>query len=594
VLEAGQSPRAGGLHRDEHGLVVGTHGLVVVQGRARLAALLVALSQLFDLSAGVQVEGPLAGDFPDLTDPYLLTLTPPDPTVAGSAFCEAVRGAIAAAHLSPRRAHLCVGNGRVFVPFADPAAPHGCDVDGEAPASGRVVLRPQGAWVLPPPQPVPLLEVLRDGPLEPTTPAPPTTLTVLTDRRLAALVAGYGQRHGLSASVRFLTWQQGEQTREAALFELADAREGRPIAPFVLAFLGRLLHTTLLTDALPPTDTAPDRDCDPSCRVLVAWGQRTPLHLPHLERLLPAGSALVLAGPPWGRALVHPLPPRQQVQHLTCVDLPAPARVAVSERPAGTLRLALTFGRNGGTPGPVHGLLLDERALHRLRRLVRRLPAPWFAHARIAGDEGVALVIAPDAPRGIEGLPVGLPLTRTEVAGLLLPRGVSLRPALPPDLLAPVLALQEDTLTVLTPTCRYDAPLAAFQPVRTLLALDMPQPPIPIRVQPTPLPALDLSDLWEEAPPAPRAAAPPPPPPEPREPPKEPPKEGLRSIARGLLGRKPSASSSDDLRQHAEQMEQRGHHATAAVFYAYLGDPRKAKACYQRAVEQAQAQPQEP
>jgi hypothetical protein len=411
-------------------------------------------------------------------------------------------------------------------------------------------------------------------------------LAVLTDRRLAALVAGYVQRHGLAYSVRFLTWQRNNRACEVAWFDLVQAREVRPIPAFVINFLQRLTRTTLLTDVAIHPDDTPDLEHEPPCRVLIAWGQRTPLYLPHIEGILPSNSALLLAGRSWGAGLVHPLPSRQQMQQITRVRMPAPARVSVSERPAGQLQLPLVLVRDGSTPTPVHGLLLDTPALERLRRLVRHLPVPWFAQARIATGEGVALVLAPDAAQPIRGIPVGQPLSRADQPGVLLPRGMLLRPSLPPDLLAPVLDLQNDTLTVLTPTCRYDAPLEAFQPVSTLLALDMPASSVRIVVQPSTLPAIDLSDLLED-PPAP-APAPPPPREKVEKEEEPPPKEGLRSIVHGLLGRgvQGSTAPAPDLRRHAGRLQQEGHYAAAAVFYDYLGETGKAKTCYQQAVEQ--------
>lgn len=580
VLAAGETPRYSGLWRDERGIVVGQHALVEVHKQRRFAALLAALSHVLDLSDGVVIEA-------SNEDTYWFRVTPSDPTVALSHVYDSIQGAMIAARLSARRAVLCVGDGHAYVPYFDTASPHGYDISGTVPPQTRVVVLPRGAFQLPSSQPIAMLDALRSVPLETTSQQPrPTTLTVLTDRRLAALIAGYVQRHGLAYSVRFLTWHTGQPHRHVALFDIVQANEVRPIPAFVIAFIQRLADTTLLTDVLDHADL----EREPASRVLVKWDQRTPLYLPHIERLLPSDSALILAGPPWGSSLVHPLPTRQQMQRLTIVDAPAPAQMTLSSVPAGTMRLPLTLVPTGRARPHVHGMLLNDAALHRLRRLVRRLPAPWFAHARIVLGDGVALVIAPDAPRGIEGLPVGDPLSCTDTEGLYLPSTLALRPTLPADLLIPTLNLQPDTLTVLTPTCRYDAPLDAFAPVHHLLTLDMPAQSVALRVQPVALPLLDLSDLYEPPPVMPIASpAPPPRPAEPQPQPQPRKPGGFKNIMQKLLDQKVRRDSSpDNLREHAARLQEHGNYAAAALFYEYLGDRKSALACYHQSIGQDQ------
>lgn len=583
VLAAGEAPSYSGLWRDERGIVVGTHALVGVRKQRRFAALLAALSHVLDLSDGVEIEA-------SNEDTYWFRVTPSDPTVALSHVYDSIQGAMIAARLSARRAVLCVGDGHAYVPYFDTAAPHGYDISGSVPAQTCVVVLPREAFQLPSSQPIAMLDALRSVPLDTASQIPcPTTLTVLTDRRLAALIAGYVQRHGLAYSVRFLTWHTGQQQRHVALFDIVQANEVRPIPAFVIAFIQRLADTTVLTDVLDHADL----EREPACRVLVAWGQRTPLYLPHIERLLPSDSALILAGQPWGSSLVQPLPPRQQMQHLTMIDAPAPVQVSLSDAPVGTMRLPLTLVPMGRARPSVHGMLLNDAALHRLRRLVRRLPAPWFAHARIVLGDGVALVIAPDAPRGIEGLPVGDPLACTDTEGLYLPSTLALRPTLPADLLIPTLNLQPDTLTVLTPTCRYDAPLDAFAPVHHLLTLDMPAQSVALRVQPVSLPLLDLSDLYEPPPVMPVAQpAPPPrstePPPQPQPQPSKP--GGFKNIMQKLLDQKGRSDPTvDNMREHAAQLQAHGNYAAAALFYEYLGDRTNALACYHQSIGQEQS-----
>jgi hypothetical protein len=213
--------------------------------------------------------------------------------------------------------------------------------------------------------------------------------------------------------------------------------------------------------------------------------------------------------------------------------------------------------------------------------MVRHLPAPFFAHAHIALGDGVALILAADAAELI-GLPLGQPLARAEPPTLLLPRGMRLLPNLPQDLIAPLLGLQSDMLTVLTPTSRYDLEPDALQPLSSLLSLDPPVRTSVIAVRPSNLPPLNLSDLEELPQPQPSM-------PSPVEPIKPSPKQEPRGPLDRLFGRSPSDKLTDgnfqiELRRRADELEQRGELELAAAFYSYLRDEKRAAACYQRLV----------
>jgi len=565
ALEPGAAPRAAGLSRDERGFVVGQQGAVAVQGVRRLAAFLAALSQVADLARGVALEAHADGLF-------LVILTAADQGVPPSQRYDSVQGALAAARLSAGRARLFVGGEGVFVPYADPAAPHGYDADGAPPAQGRVLLRPSEAPLLLAERPASLLETLLHVPLQPAPQPSATTLSLLTDRRMAALVAGYVQRHGLAYAVRFLSWRRGERAVEAALFDIVTADAVRPVPGFVCDFLRRLPHTTLLSDALEPADL----ESEPARRLLLPQGRRTSLHLPHVQELLPPRSLLIIAEAPWGAALIVAPAPRTSMLRLTEATFSAPAAAGLSAGPAGRLQLRLELRRDGPARGPVHGLLLDAAALVRLQRMVRRLPAPLFARARIALGDGVALVLAADDGE-LTGLPLGQPMARAEPPALLLPRGMRLLPALPQDLLIPALGLRPEILTVLTPTSRYDVDLAALQPLSSLLTLDPPAQTGAITVRPATLPPLDLSDLEELPKPQPPAQTP-----------SEPlPEKEKRSLLERLLGSQPaggqmSGDFQTELRRRADELEQRGDYEQAAAFFSYLRDEPRAAACYQR------------
>ncbi len=617
-LDAGEAPRFSGLFRDERGMVVGTHCLVVLQSVRHRAAFLAALSHVADLAAGVTLETCPIEQSPD-TPLLLVSLQPPDAHDPPSLFYETVQGALAAAHLSPARARLFIGDGQLFVPYASAEAPDGYDVPEPPPTAGaeRLLLLPHATQRLGAAQPQPLVPALLEVVLqEGHQRQPPTTLTVLTVRHLAALIAGYVQRHGLAYAVRFLVWQHGNHTAQVALFDIVHAGAVRPLPMFVCDFLQNLPRTTLLGDALEQADL----EREPLRRVLVAWGKRPPLYLPHIEHLLPPRSLLILSDHTWRSALVDRLPPRQAMPALTSVALAQPEQPAVqmSSAEPGSLHLHLKLEHDPRTHAPVHGLLLDSKALQRLQRIIYHLPAPLFAHLRIALGEEVALVVTDDPAGTIERLPIGQPLVRTEPDTLLLPYGMRLRPTLPPDLLIPTLKLQADVLTLLTPRCRYDVPLEVLQPLAHLLTLQANTTHATITMQAVALPPLDLQDLEDReereerqerpAPPPATSATHTPPPaaghpaaaraassattPAPER------GGGLRTIIHSLgLGQKPAEPSGsataapfeEQLRQRARTLEQAGEYEIAAAFYAYLKDDRRAAHCYRQLVRQGRA-----
>ncbi len=568
ALALGAAPRYAGLHRDERGVVVGAQGVVAVQGERRLSACLAALSQAVDLAHGVALESHEDGV-------SLVILTPAESGEPPSPFYDIVQGTLTAARLSASRARLFVGDEHALVPYADPAAPYGYDLDGQPPTQGRALLWPDHTRYQRDPRPATLLAALLRVPLQPAAESPPTTLSLLTDRRLAALVAGYVQRHGMAYGVRFLSWQRGTQVDDVALFDIVTAGEIRPVPNFVCDFLRHLPHTVLLADAQEPADL----EHEPERRVLVARGRRTPLSLPHIQDVLPTRCLLIMADDPWGTAVIVTPAPRIAMQRLVEATVRAPAITRLSAPPPGRLPLRLELRRDGPSHGPVHGLLLDGRALARLQRIVRHLPAHLFAHARIALGDEMALILADDGGE-LSGIPLGLPLGRSEPPALLLPRGMRLLPALPQDLLIPALGMPPGTLTVLTLTGRYDVPLDALRPLASLISLNLPAPTHRIAVYPVALPPLDLSDL-EDLPVRPVPAQPTPEPPPPLS------EKEQRSLLARLLGSKPTdAAKSGDFREHlrrcAVELEQQGDLELAAAFYRYLNDEPHAATCYQR------------
>lgn len=563
-LRAGEAPRYRGLHLDTRGKVIGAQGVVLVVGARRLLTLLVALSQRIELSRGVAVET-------YTNDRALITLTT---SAAGTdlarlyAHVQAAVTLVGSAHV-----RLFVGDGSAFVPYTDPTAPYGFDLRGVAPTHGRVLLMPDQALRLPAPQPNRLLETLLRIPLQPTVTPPPTRLTLLTDRRLAALVASYLQRHGLTYAVRLLTWPHGPQPREVALIDTINPDDAHPVPHFVGHFLSQLPQSTLLADALAPGDRAHE----PPQRVLVPWGYRSPLDLAQISDLLPARCLLIFGGEPWGTGMITEPPVHTTMTQITTIDIGTPVQLTTSTRPAQPIRIPLALHPSDTADTPVHGLLLDPSAIVRLQRIMRHLPAAFFANTRIAVGAGVAVIIA-TAGREVRGLPIGLPLTRVGTLGLLVPRGMALQPRLPADLLSTVLELHAEELTVITTSGRYVVAYAAFQPLTSLLARDLPTTLGHITVEPVQLPPLDLHDLLESPTAETLTTATGEPPPPVRTEPKQPP--FIKRFLGQTIGVR--ASFTEELRQCAHTLEQGGNDELAAAFYTYVQEPVRAAACYER------------
>lgn len=622
-LGMGEAPQCPPLRHDARGIVTGPQGLVLLKHQRDRAAFLAALSHEHDLSTGVTVEqiAPPTGDESVST---LIILHPPENDTPLSLFYERVQDAIEHAHLTSSRAWFCIG-GRatptlsIFVPYANPAAPAGFDVDGTIPDSSqtnaipddtplrskRLVLTPRQSWWIVETTIVPLREILQELPLQriPISSGVthrPTMLSLLADRRMAALIATYVQRHMLTYVVRFLTWQQGDRTSPVALFDISSGGDGQTIPVYVSDFLARLPRTTLLTDALEPATL----EHEPLRRVLVAYGRATPFSLPNVQGILPPASLLLLSDGVWQSALLERLSPRHTMHQIVRTDTPPHAHASISAADVSHLQISFVLRRDDSRRSVVHGILLDERGQHRLRRMLRSLPAPLFAHLRVALGEGFAVILADSAHQTtITGIPIGQPIARSDPPELLLPTGTSLLPVLPAETRISILGLRADTVTLLTSTHRYDLPLSTFSPLSRLVAPPSQETLLSVRLQPSLLPPLDLDDLANDAPDKPAPSAPHPTPvPMPSEPPRPvrpsgpppPPQRGLRGFLQQLTpgaSRRPvaepsSGSFTEELREEARRLEQAGEYELAAAFYRYLQEDRRAAHCYRRLLKQ--------
>lgn len=629
-LSAGEQPRYQGLRRDTRGIIVGDVGIIALTRRTHLTAYLVALSQLLNLTD--EIELARLPDEQGDRDEYLITIAPPHTAAPPSLVYDNLHDALTTARISPRYATLYVGDGQVFVPYAHPSFPHGCDVQSNSNETGvhRVLLHPAGSRPIAATQPLSLRDTLLTIPPHRTSMTHiPALLSVLTDRRLVSLIADYAYRHNLVCNVRYLTWDATGKPRNAALLDLASAREEQPIPAYVMAFLQGLSHTLLLSDAMEPAT----RTTEPSRRILVAWEHCSPLYLPHIQNLLPTGSLLILGSETWGNALLSPAPPRYTIQQMSEQTDNRHARAIASEQIPRPLRLNIHMKPQPQPQGDIHARLLDNQDLHRLRRMLSALPESYFRDIQIAIGDDFALLVATEPTQTIKGIPLGVACAYAPVPGLLLPRGMHLFPALPSDVLATLLNLPPDTLTVLTPdldtdciarkgtktqkpdkdqtvvsthvsisgmtpTHRYDVPRSTLFPLSRLLEFEVQHQHIALPAQPvTSAEHAEQSPVITTEPPEPVAHAPAMPATTPATSPSgtsdEQPSGGLWGrVRKGITRTIPpvrdgggSASFDDELRKRARLLEQSGAYDIAAAFYTYLRDDKRAAVCYRRLLE---------
>lgn len=623
-LAAGEQPRYQGLRRDTRGTIVGDVGIISLTRRTHLTAYLVALSQLLNLTDEIELACLLSehGD----RDEYFITVAPLHTAAPPSLVYDSLHDALTTARISPRHATLYVGDGRFFVSYAHPSFPHGCDVQSNSNETGaqRMLLHPAGSRAIAATQPLSLRDTLLTIPPHRTsTPQSPALLSVLTDRRLVPLIADYAYRHNLVCNMRYLTWDATGKPLNAALLDLASVREEQPIPAFVMAFLQGLSHTLLLTDAMEPATLT----TEPSRRILVAWEHRSPLYLPHIQNLLPTGSLLILGSKTWGNALLSPAPPRYTMQQTSEQADNRQARAVASDQIPAPFRLNIQMQPQPQPNGDIHALLLDDHDMHRLRRMLSALPESYFRDIQIAVGDGFALLVAAEPTQTIKGIPLGVACAYAPVPGLLLPRSMQLLPALPSDVLATLLNLPPDTLTVLThhpveclnhkecedqtvgqhdvydsavlgsaPTHRYDVPRSTLFPLSRLLECEVQHQHTALPAQPATSAgqtAQSLANTSTAELPEPVAPAPVTPAAHPSGASDEQPSGGLwGKVRKGITRTIPpvrdgggNASFDDELRKRARMLEQSGAYDIAAAFYTYLRDDKRAAACYRRLLE---------
>lgn len=556
----GSVPTFPGLRADERNVLVGPQGVIWLERGpdddfARLARVVALLSQAFPLPGQARL---LRGD------PGALVLLTPAANPPGglSDWYDA------AARAGGR---LYVGQDNTFVLYRDEEAPRGYDASAPAtPPAGELLLVGRDGprtLVLADFAEVSLADFcVQIAPLPEPASAPPARVYALAPPALYRLLAGHFRTHRVRCALAGLRLND----REVHLFEVSAADRGA-VPGFVLDYLERLPRVTVLTEA-----HAADAQ-----QFLVQWGYHHPMRLAHVASAFGPGELVLLMAEHYPSARVSPTPQFHDGDALLQVHVPRPTtRGTPAADVAPPLRLQVRLAPSPGPTPPLAALLLTEREVGWLRRLLFRLPGDRLAAYCLYHGQEHSVLLGEDRP--IEGVPFGVPLRRLGDTRLFLPLRSRLIPELSPRLLAEALEVGEDHCTVLTDDGRFDLPMTAFTPLTRGLVDDPARPRLRVTLAVPP----ELPPLRWKAPPAPVVAIV-----LPTGPPVERPPSVREVTAPGALGgAKPRRVESfpdldEHLRLRACGCEAAGDFLAAAVLYGLVNDAANCGRCYRLAAD---------
>ena len=172
--------------------------------------------------------------------------------------------------------------------------------------------------------------------------------------------------------------------------------------------------------------------------VALAVGYRHPVHLGSCKQVFPTDRLFLFSPGPAGVTVINPAPTFSPVADLVRLEpleqvAPEDTRPAIA-RPTGRLELVVPLRLEPGPTGAGRAVatIVPWPRLGWLRSLCYALPPSALRGYRLAALERGLLVVAPDA---LAGFPFGQ-LLYAPAAGLLVPLGWELRPAVSPDELA--------------------------------------------------------------------------------------------------------------------------------------------------------------
>jgi hypothetical protein len=573
-------PEFPGLRADERQLLVAPEGCICLTAAkgatesdqfSRLVRLIGLLSQSMPLPGRLRITHP-RGAREDV-----VFLTAPEGEKSLSHFFDA---AAAAAQFAAGQ--LFVGQGQDFVRYRNEGAPRGYDVPGftapPAPEKAALSLIDHlgTRWLNGPFEETALAEFcLRVAPLPGRAgpQPPPEQVSVLAPSPLYWTLARYFQAHHLGYRVARLQGPDGM----LILFEVsprAGAPTGGALPPFVIDYLASLPRVSLFRLAHEAG----------ASRILLQWNHRYPLAIDHMAEVF-AGDQLVLLGTdPYPNLRVQPAPAFFDGDPLLAAHVPQPQGkrlLQAASGSAGPVTLPVLLRPDRGPVPPIAAVILTDRELDWLRRLLYRLPGDALAGYTLCLGEGRSVLLGGE--RSIEGVPFGEPLRRHRASELFLPLLSRLVPDLPWPNLQQAFEIQEGVYTFLTASDRLDVPTTAFFPLSRALVAEPGRPRVQLKVLPTPV----LPEIhWQApAPPPPSVAAP------------AAPKGRQAGSQKG--GPSPAAPSGPPsvtdidtyLRGQAKTYEEAGDHLAAAFFYSVVNDPASSARCFRRASETFQADP---
>jgi len=388
------------------------------------------------------------------------------------------------------------GAARHFVPVREAAAPLGWDVDAVSDAAADLILyRADGADAYHVEGEMALSSLLLR--LEPQRVAGggghASSLVVLARRGVAGALAGYLHRAELGAAGEAGFRAYGAFCAVEGAEGRAGARGGREWLFLRLENvpprMESLLTRTPGLRAAVPVGNLP--------HLAVAVGYRHPVHLEACRSAIPGDRFVLFPPPPEGVWIIDPVPTLAPIADIVRLELPlAPASPAPPLRPAASawpeLAVQVELAPTGRDVGRVTGVLIPPRALAWFRRLVYALPAMALRRLRVARLAEGILVLAEDA---LEGLPFGTLLSSPR-PGVLVPLGMTLRPAVSPRVLAERFGLTEGAVLVFmggdAGPCL--VPGSAIHPLEARVLLDQ-SPPLAPPFTPVPAPTPDEIDL---------------------------------------------------------------------------------------------------
>jgi hypothetical protein len=225
--------------------------------------------------------------------------------------------------------------------------------------------------------------------------------------------------------------------------------------------------------AATPVGTAPN--------LVVAVGYRHPVHLDACRGVLPSDRFFFFPPPPEGVWVVDPIPTLAPLADIVRLEMPMSGVAATTAlRPAETawpeLAVNVQLAPSERENGRVVGVLVPRRSLPWLRRVVYALPSMALRRLRVALlAEGVLIL----ADHELEALPFGT-LLASPRPGVLVPVGMSLRPAVSPRVLAERFGLSEGAVLVFPGAEErpFLVPGSAIHALESRVLLDPELPPL--------------------------------------------------------------------------------------------------------------------